>query len=251
MKGFQKGNIPWNKGLTKETNKTVALIALKKVGVKRPNQSKRMKGKNNPFFGKKHSIETKKKMNKNHWTKNHWTKNGKWSKEEIKEKIGKHKKGKTYEELYGKEKSDILKQNQSNRKKGKKGCTHTIKTKNYLHDLAIKNKLGGHFSKRNTYLKNIRNEQFCLNSSYEVIFAKSMNLNNIYWIRPEPLKWTDKNNIEHLYYPDFYIPTTNIYYDTKNDYLIKIDKDKIQRVIKQNKIKLLILDKNHLEYKTP
>ncbi len=37
--GYKNWRVVWNKGLTKETNKTVAQIALKKVGVKRPDQS--------------------------------------------------------------------------------------------------------------------------------------------------------------------------------------------------------------------
>lgn len=112
--GYKKGRVIWNKGLTKETNKIMALIALKKIGLKRPDQSKRMKGKNHPFFGKKHSMKTKKMMGKNHWTKN-----GKWSKEEIKKKIGKHKKGKTYEELYEIKKAQQLKKQISKFMKGK------------------------------------------------------------------------------------------------------------------------------------
>lgn len=245
-KGFQNGHTPWNKGLTKETNKIVALSALKKVGLKRPNQSERMKGKNHPFFGKKHSMKTKKMMGKNHWTKN-----GKWSKEEIKKKIGNCKKGKTYEEIYGKEKSKIIKDKMRTKQEGKIGYKHTEKTKKYLSKLAIKRNFGGQFSKRNTYFKNIKDELFCLNSSYELKFAKSMNKQNIYWIRPKALIWKDKNNIEHKYYPDFYVPKIDTYFDTKNDYLIVKDKEKIERVIKQNKIKLVVLDKNNLIFKTP
>ena len=35
--------------------------------------------------------------------------------------------------------------------------------------------------------------------------------NNIKWSRPNPLKWKDNNGNEHMYYPDFYIPSVNLY----------------------------------------
>jgi hypothetical protein len=213
---FKKGesHIPWNKGLTKEIDSRISTPWL---GKKRPNISNNMKGNKNPFFGKKHSEEDIIKMKH------------KRNKRPIKDKLINR---------------CIICNKDTHNKTCSKECM-----KKLLSKVARDNKLGGHFSKRNTYFKNIKNEMFCLNSSYEVIFAESMNLKNVYWIRPKPLIWLDKNKIEHLYYPDFYVPKTNIYYDTKNDYLIKKDKDKIKRVQIQNNIKLIVIDKYHLQYR--
>ena len=50
--------------------------------------------------------------------------------------------------------------------------------------------------------------------------------------------WTDKDGNKRRYYPDFYLPDYNVYLDPKNRYLIKVDEYKINRVIKENGIKL-------------
>lgn len=55
--GNKKGYIPWNTGLTKETNEILRRQAEK--------ASENMRGKNNPFYGKKHSDETIARMKAN------------------------------------------------------------------------------------------------------------------------------------------------------------------------------------------
>lgn len=94
-----------------------------------------------------------------------------------------------------------------------------------------------------------------LDSTYEITFAKNLNENNIKWIRPKLFLYK-LQNVEHRYYPDFYLPEYNIYVDTKNDYLINnvnprfgiTDVEKTKLVEKQNNIKIIILDKNHLSF---
>ncbi len=54
--GFQKGYIPWNKGLTKETDKRL---------LRSEEYKKRISGEGNSFYGKKHSVESKKKISNN------------------------------------------------------------------------------------------------------------------------------------------------------------------------------------------
>lgn len=95
------------------------------------------------------------------------------------------------------------------------------------------------------FIKN-NGEVIYLQSSYEIRMADQLEKNNIKWIRPEPITWVDKNKEKHRYYADFYLIDFDVYLDTKNDYLIVKDKDKINNVRKQNKIKLLIIDKNNL-----
>lgn len=96
-----------------------------------------------------------------------------------------------------------------------------------------------------------------LDSTYEVIFAKDLDSNNIKWERPKPFlyKWPDST--EHRYYPDFFLPALNIYVDVKNDYLINrinpftgmTDPEKIDLVSKQNNIRVVILNGQQLSFK--
>ena len=58
---------PWNKGLTKENNKSLKIISEKNTGQKRTqefcdNLSKIRTGKGNPFYKKQHTEETKRKL---------------------------------------------------------------------------------------------------------------------------------------------------------------------------------------------
>lgn len=130
----------------------------------------------------------------------------------------------------------------------------TCKSKECLTKLLRKNskenKLGGHTSKRAIYYKMKDGSEVYLQSSYEVRVAESLDENNIAWIRPEPLLWIDKNNVEHRYYPDFYLPEYNIYLDPKNSYLFIKDKDKIERTSKQNNVRIFMLQEYELEWKT-
>ena len=80
--------------------------------------------------------------------------------------------------------------------------------------------------------------------------AKSLDENNITWTRPEPLGWIDSNNIKHLYYPDFYLPDYNVYLDPKNSFLIKKDEEKINRTALQNKINIIVLTVDQLDWLT-
>lgn len=60
----------WNKGLTKETNKSVAKQAKQMIG--REPWCKGIRGKSHWMYGKKHTKETRLKMSKAHMGKNHW-----------------------------------------------------------------------------------------------------------------------------------------------------------------------------------
>lgn len=95
------------------------------------------------------------------------------------------------------------------------------------------------------YVLNNLGKSFWLQSSYEVRLAKILNELNISWIRPKCLRYILNNKIKR-YYADFYLIDYNIYLDPKNDWLIKVDKIKIEKVIKQNKIKLIVLSEKEL-----
>lgn len=66
-----------------------------------------------------------------------------------------------------------------------------------------------------------------LDSSYERFVAEWLDKHNIEWTRPDPLNWIDSNGIVHHYFPDFYIPSKNIYLDPKNEYSFKEQEEKV------------------------
>lgn len=67
------------------------------------------------------------------------------------------------------------------------------------------------------YYNSFINQTVLLESSWELQLAEWLDLNNLYWIRPKPIKWFDDiSNRIRLYYPDFYLPTLDLYLDPKN-----------------------------------
>lgn len=90
-----------------------------------------------------------------------------------------------------------------------------------------------------------------LESSWEVKIAKSLDNNNIKWVRPKVgFTWVDEDGKFHKYYPDFYLVDYNTYLDPKNPYCIKQDIYKINYVINNYIINLLILNKKELTWET-
>lgn len=121
---------------------------------------------------------------------------------------------------------------------------HTEETKALLSRKAKERGLGGHTSKRNIHFQKKDGSVVYLQSSYEISFATLLEQLNIEWSRPSPLKWIDDKGIEHNYYPDFKVG--NVYLDTKNDYLAKIDARKIELVKQQNNIDIRIVLKSDI-----
>ena len=87
-----------------------------------------------------------------------------------------------------------------------------------------------------------------LDSSYELKVAMSLDEHKINWIRPTFMWYVDENGNKRRYYPDFYLPDHDVYLDPKNDYLIKTDTAKIQQAASQNNVRIVILDKDHLDW---
>ncbi len=88
-----------------------------------------------------------------------------------------------------------------------------------------------------------------LESSYEYKIAKQLDENNINWIRPKGLPYII-NDKHKTYFPDFYLVDYDLYLDPKNDYLIRQDAQKINCVIEQNNVRVFILTKTQLDWKT-
>ncbi len=102
-----------------------------------------------------------------------------------------------------------------------KGKKHSIQSKLNMSKGSLKS------SHRRLRRGIIKYKGIMLDSSWELELAKRLDELNIDWNRPEPLKWKDKNNIEHNYFPDFYLPKYNLYLDPKNPAAYSVQKEKI------------------------
>lgn len=80
------------------------------------------------------------------------------------------------------------------------------------------------------YFNLTQQKNVLLDSSWELCIAKYLDSLNIIWTRPNPLKWIDENNVDRLYFPDFYLEDYNVYLDPKNPYCMIRDKHKIQYI---------------------
>jgi len=88
-------------------------------------------------------------------------------------------------------------------------------------------------SRKTTWYYNIHQQkEVLLESSWEVKTAQLLDELGIVWIRPKHIKWIDSNQKERLYFPDFYLPKTDVYLDPKNPYCMEKDKEKLEVVSK-------------------
>lgn len=126
-------------------------------------------------------------------------------------------------------------------------------TKRKLSEIAIKNGLGGV-----TQSRWINYNGKTLGSSYELSVAVSLDENNVLWDTCKRIKYIDPFGKNRTYTPDFYLEEYDVYLDPKNDFLIEninprlgfSDIEKINLVQEQNDIKVIILNKNELDWKT-
>lgn len=75
-----------------------------------------------------------------------------------------------------------------------------------------------------------------LQSTYELKCSEILNELGIEWVRPKALKYDNKN-----YFADFYLPKIDLYLDPKNSYKARLDLEKINKVIEQNNVKVVVL----------
>jgi len=102
------------------------------------------------------------------------------------------------------------------------------------------------------YSKLFKNTNIYYRGSYELDF-----LEKYYDTYPDiqngcAIKY-DFNGHKYIYFPDFYIPSLNLFIECKNSYLAKIDKQKIlnkkKAVIKNGSNYIMIIDKNYNKIK--
>jgi hypothetical protein len=132
-----------------------------------------------------------------------------------------------------------------------KSTPHTEESKAKLSKIAKKNGLGGV-----TQSRWISYNGKTLGSSYELAVVKSLDENNIKWDTCKRICYVDPFGKERTYTPDIYLIDHNVYLDPKNDFLIRNinprlgfpDLEKIRLVEEQNKIRILVLNKNQLNW---
>jgi hypothetical protein len=108
-----------------------------------------------------------------------------------------------------------------------KGRFHSEESKQKIKEKALASK--HRRLKKNT----IGYRGITLDSTWELILAKSLDEQNILWVRPDPIVWKDEENKEHHYFPDFFLPEYNLFIDPKNPYAYKVQKKKIDIIKKQ------------------
>lgn len=116
--------------------------------------------------------------------------------------------------------------------------------------LKMKNNLrkGRNFTKSGWYVSPFAGRVY-LESSWERLIAEDLDANNISWVRPKYIKYI-LDGRTRMYYPDFFLVDYNCYLDPKNPHVQDLHAKKIQAVISQNNVKLLILNKNQLTWQT-
>lgn len=127
--------------------------------------------------------------------------------------------------------------------KNNPGRTHTIETRDKLSKTMASRMKGRKISS-----KRFNHNGIILESSWEKKVADTLDLNNVDWIRPEPLVYYLEDGSIHRYFPDFYLPKYNVYLDPKNSYVLKKDQKKLELVQQANDITLLILNENELAW---
>lgn len=128
------------------------------------------------------------------------------------------------------------------------GRNHSEATKRKMSISAKERGLGGNNPSSRVFYKMVDGSEIRLDSSYELKVAQELDENNIDWIRPKRLPWVDDEGVKHHYYPDFYLLDYDVYLDPKNWYLISRHKRKIELVSIQNKVKIIILNEDQLNW---
>jgi len=125
------------------------------------------------------------------------------------------------------------------------GFSHSAQTKEKLSLSRAKTieELGvGGFKNIKWYrISNIQNEEFIVRGSWELSMANLLNKEKILWIRKIYIKYKDSNNVNRIYTPDFYLPDYDLYIEVKGFFSSK-DKQKLEFVLEQNDIDLIIID---------
>lgn len=106
---------------------------------------------------------------------------------------------------------------------------------------------GGGFTHIKYYdVVNLLNETYKVRGTWELKIAEWLTVNNILWVRKKYIQYIDNDGVIRTYTPDFYIPSLDIYLEVKG-YFSEKDKDKLDKVVNQNKIVLFLIQSKHIK----
>jgi len=122
-----------------------------------------------------------------------------------------------------------------------------------MSDHAKRRQIGGKFINSRCSYNGIK-----FGSSYEVTVAKSLDVNCIEWTKCKSFSYIDPFGKTRRYTADFYLPKFDVYLDPKNDFLISEinpslgfnDLEKISIVQNTHSVKIIVLDKNSLDWQS-
>ena len=124
------------------------------------------------------------------------------------------------------------------------GRTHSEHTKEILRRKALES------PHRRLKKSTVLYKGVLLDSTWELALAQRLDEQNIKWVRPDPIKWLDNDNVTHNYFPDFYLPDYNLYLDPKNPQAVKTQQEKIKILLTQYpNIKLILSLKECKEFR--
>ena len=107
------------------------------------------------------------------------------------------------------------------------GKTHTEESKRKISEKALAS------THRRLKKGTIEYKGIILDSSWELELAKQLDKLEIKWIRPDPISWVDGEGVTHNYFPDFYLEDYDLFLDPKNPQALKIQKKKLDILLKQ------------------
>lgn len=90
--------------------------------------------------------------------------------------------------------------------------------------------------------------KYIFDSSWEDLLAIRLDFLDIKWDRPLPISY-EMNGKKYRYFPDFYIPSLNLYIDPKNPYCQKQQKQKLDIVSKMINLQILGSKKECVEWR--
>ena len=122
---------------------------------------------------------------------------------------------------------------------GFSGKRHSDETKEKIRDKAIKSNHRRLVRSVREYIKK-DGSTVMLDSSWEEMLAKRLDEQNIEWVRPGPMKWVDSTGRQRNYFPDFYLPESDLFLDPKNPAAMKQQNEKVTW-LKQNVKNLVFL----------
>jgi hypothetical protein len=174
----------------------------------------------NPFYGKKHTEETRKKMSES----------------------GKVK-------IFTKEHKQHMSEGLKGRNLGKKLTIEQKKqiSKTRIEKGVAKGNKNPMFGKIASHGKRFWYKDICFRSSWELAFAKFLDNTRIKWLyesKTFPIKLN--NGVDATYTPDFYLTETNEYIEIKG-WWRDIAKEKYECFLKQHNEKIRIIEKQELK----